>query len=55
MENLKMIDLQIPADDLAKLNAVSAIDLGFPGKFFREDGVRQNNYGGFYDRIIPRP
>src|ERR1700760_1056489 len=54
-ENLKMINLQLPPEDLAGLNTASAIDLGFPGKFFREDGVRQNNYGGFYDRIIPRP
>jgi aryl-alcohol dehydrogenase-like predicted oxidoreductase len=53
-ENLKCIDLSIPQKDLAKLDEASAIDLGFPGKFFKEDGVRQNNYGGFYDRIIPR-
>ena len=51
-ENLKVIDLLLPPDDLAKLNEVSDIDLGFPGKFFKEEGVRQNNYGGFYDRII---
>jgi aryl-alcohol dehydrogenase-like predicted oxidoreductase len=53
-ENLKMIDLQLSAEDMEKLNAASAIDLGFPGKFFREDGVRLNNYGGFYDKIVPR-
>ena len=53
-ENLKMIGLVLPPDDLAKLNDASAIDLGFPGKFFREEGVRQNNYGGFYDRIVHR-
>jgi aryl-alcohol dehydrogenase-like predicted oxidoreductase len=53
-ENLKMIDLVLPEDELRRLDEVSAIDLGFPGKFFREEGVRQNNYGGFYDRIIPR-
>jgi aryl-alcohol dehydrogenase-like predicted oxidoreductase len=51
-ENLKMIDLLLPQDELAKLNEASAIDLGFPGKFFKEEGVRQNNYGGFYDKII---
>lgn len=49
-----MIDLVLSPDDLRKLDEVSAVDLGFPGKFFREEGVRQNNYGGFYDRIIPR-
>jgi aryl-alcohol dehydrogenase-like predicted oxidoreductase len=53
-ENLKTIDLIIPGDDIEKLNGASAIDLGFPGRFFKEEGVRQNNFGGFYDRIIPR-
>jgi aryl-alcohol dehydrogenase-like predicted oxidoreductase len=53
-ENLKTIDLLIPGDDIEKLNGASAIDLGFPGRFFKEEGVRQNNFGGFYDRIIPR-
>ena len=53
-QNLKTIDLLIPGDDIEKLNGASAIDLGFPGKFFKEEGVRQNNFGGFYDRIIPR-
>jgi len=53
-DNLKMVDVVIPAEDLAKLNAASEIDLGFPGKFFKEDGVRQNNFGGFYDRIEKR-
>jgi len=53
-ENLQMVDLQLPEEELKRLEEASAIDLGFPGKFFREDGVRQNNYGGFYDRIIRR-
>jgi aryl-alcohol dehydrogenase-like predicted oxidoreductase len=53
-ENLRTVDLVLPPEDLATLNEASAIDLGFPGKFFREEGVRQNNYGGFYNRIIPR-
>ncbi len=53
-DNLKMIGLLLSPDDLHRLDAASAIDLGFPGKFFREEGVRQNNYGGFYDKIIPR-
>ena len=53
-DNLKMIDLVIPEEDMKRLDEVSAIDLGFPGKFFREDGVRQNNFGGFYDRIVKR-
>ena len=53
-DNLGTIGLVLPPEDLLHLNEVSAIDLGFPGKFFREEGVRQNNFGGFYDKIIPR-
>src|SRR5579872_921258 len=54
-ENLKMTDLTLDETALQRLDQASAIDLGFPGKFFREEGVRQNNFGGFYDRIIRRP
>jgi aryl-alcohol dehydrogenase-like predicted oxidoreductase len=53
-ENLKITDLTLPEEALRKLDEASAIDLGFPGKFFREEGVRQNNFGGFYDRVIKR-
>src|SRR6201996_1977355 len=53
-ENLKTIALTLIPEALKKLEEASAIDLGFPGKFFREEGVRQNNYGGFYDRINHR-
>lgn len=53
-ENLKTTDLTIPAEDMQRLDAVSSINLGFPGEFFKEDGVRQNNFGGFYDKIEKR-
>lgn len=53
-ENLRMVDLVLPEEEVRRLDEASAIDLGFPGKFFREEGVRQNNYGGFYDRIVSR-
>jgi len=53
-ENLRTIDLLLSAEDIAQLNEASAIDLGFPGKFFGEEAVRQNNFGGFYDRIARR-
>jgi len=53
-DNLKTVDLLLSPEDITKLNEASAIDLGFPGKFFREEGVRQNNFGGFHDRIVRR-
>lgn len=53
-QNLKAIDLVIPEEYMQHLDAVSAIDLGFPMKFFQEEAVRQNTYGGFYDKIEKR-
>jgi len=53
-QNLKTIDLVIPGEDMQRLDEISAIELGFPGKFFKEDAVRQNTYGGFYDKIEKR-
>ena len=53
-ENLKTTGLTIPAEDMQHLDEVSAIDLGFPGKFFTEEGVRLNTYGGFFDKIERR-
>jgi aryl-alcohol dehydrogenase-like predicted oxidoreductase len=53
-DNLEMIGLVIPQEDITRLNEASEIDLGFPGKFFKEEGVKQNNFGGFYDRIEKR-
>jgi aryl-alcohol dehydrogenase-like predicted oxidoreductase len=53
-ENLGMVGLVLPEEAVRRLDEASAIDLGFPGKFFREEGVRQNNFGGFYDRIVRR-
>jgi len=52
--NLKSIELVIPDEDIQRLNDASEIDLGFPNKFFKEEGVRLNNFGGFYDRIEKR-
>jgi aryl-alcohol dehydrogenase-like predicted oxidoreductase len=53
-ENLKTVDVIIPEEDMKHLDEVSKIDLGFPGEFFKEEGVRQNNFGGFFDRIEKR-
>ena len=53
-ENIKSTDLILSDVDINCLDEVSKIDLGFPGEFFKEEGVRLNNYGGFYDRIEKR-
>jgi len=53
-DNLKTVDVTLSDDHIKRLNNVSAIELGFPGDFFREEGVRNNTFGGFYDRVEKR-
>lgn len=53
-DNLKVTEVSLSADQMERLNKISAIELGFPGEFFQEAGVQKNNFGGFYDQIIRR-
>lgn len=50
-ENLKVADFVLEKDHIIRLDEVSKINLGFPGEFFKEDGVKMVTYGGFYDKI----
>jgi aryl-alcohol dehydrogenase-like predicted oxidoreductase len=53
-DNLKTIDISLTQEHLQKLDEVSAIQLGFPGDFFREEGVKLNTFGSFYDKVEKR-
>jgi aryl-alcohol dehydrogenase-like predicted oxidoreductase len=53
-DNLKPVIYIKRSDHLKKLDDASAITLGFPGDFFKEEGVRINSFGGFYDRVEKR-
>jgi diketogulonate reductase-like aldo/keto reductase len=53
-DNLKTVDITLSDTHLKKLNDASAIELGFPGDFFAEEGVKTNTFGGFYDRVEKR-
>jgi aryl-alcohol dehydrogenase-like predicted oxidoreductase len=53
-DNLKTLDVTLSSEHLKRLDEASAIELGFPGEFFREEGVRTNTFGGFYDRVGKR-
>jgi len=50
-ENLKTVSVLLTAVQMERLDKVSDIPLGFPGDFFKEEAVRMNNFGGFYDKI----
>lgn len=53
-DNLKTIDVTLNSEQLKKLQEASAISLGFPGDFFKEENVQINSFGGFYDRVEKR-
>jgi len=54
LDNLKTIDLTLSETQLKKIDEASAISLGFPGDFFKEDNVKLNSFGGFYDKVEKR-
>ena len=53
-DNLGVIGLQLNREHMQRLDQVSRIDLGFPGEFYREEGVKLANFGGFYDKVEKR-
>ena len=53
-DNLKTVDVTLAPEHLQKLSEASAIELGFPGDFFKEEGVKTNTFGGFYDKVEKR-
>jgi aryl-alcohol dehydrogenase-like predicted oxidoreductase len=53
-DNLQSLNIELSDDQITRLNEVSKIELGFPGDFFNEEGVKMVTYGGFYDKIEKR-
>lgn len=47
-DNLAAVDFTLPPEHIARLNAASAIALGFPHDFLASDGVREVVSGGTY-------
>lgn len=54
LNNLKCLDVVLSESHLERLNTASKIELGFPGDFFLEEGVKMVTYGGFYNNIEKR-
>ncbi len=54
LENLNCLDVNLSNEQINRLNQISKIELGFPGDFFLEEGVKNVLYGGFFDRIEKR-
>lgn len=54
LDNMKTVDVTLGSDHIKRLDEASAIKLGFPGDFFKEEGVKTNSFGGFYDKVEKR-
>lgn len=50
-ENFNCLQFELSAEPMAKLNALSAIDLGHPYSMFEYDSVRDIVFGGFGSQI----
>ena len=53
-DNLGCLDLELSADQLGRLEEVSAIDLGFPYGFLRSDMIKRLVYGPAYELVEDR-
>lgn len=51
-ENLASLDLELTKDQVAALNEASAIEMGFPHDFYRNEMVMGLVYGGMRDKIM---
>jgi aryl-alcohol dehydrogenase-like predicted oxidoreductase len=51
VDNLGSVDLQLSAEQMTRLNDVSKVDLGFPGRFFVGESARRLTSGGMYGQI----
>ena len=51
-DSLKAAEMDIPVEVLEKLDEASAIELGFPHDFLRQDGVKHVSFGGDRDKLV---
>ncbi|REA63121.1 aldo/keto reductase [Dyadobacter luteus] len=50
-DSLGCLSFEIPAEQMRKLNEVSQIELGFPHEFLKSDGVKEETFGGMYEKL----
>lgn len=50
-DSLKVVDIELNAEHMQRLEEASAIELGFPHDFLRGDGVKMVMHGGLADQI----
>jgi aryl-alcohol dehydrogenase-like predicted oxidoreductase len=50
-DSLGCLTFDIPEELMDQLNKVSKIELGFPHEFLKSDGVKEEAFGGLYDKL----
>ncbi len=50
-DSLGCLDFSLPEAALEKLNEISKIELGFPHEFLKSDGVKDQAFGGMYEKL----
>ncbi len=50
-ENLRFLDFELSPEHLARLDAVSRVQLGFPHDFLAQDYIRKAVHGDFWGRV----
>lgn len=50
-DNMKCLEWQLDAEQVTRLDAVSAVEMGFPTDFIQRKTVREFLHGGMFDRI----
>ncbi len=51
-DNLASLNLTLSDEQIAKLDAVSTIEMGFPRDFYERELVKNMVYGGMYDQLL---
>ncbi|MEM9324062.1 MAG: aldo/keto reductase [Bacteroidota bacterium] len=51
VDSMKAAEVSIPEEAMTRLNDASAIELGFPHDFLKQDGVKHVSFGGDRDKL----
>ena len=52
INNLKVLNIEIPEDAMNELDKLTAIDMGFPHNFLSKEEVKKVVYGGTHNHIV---
>ncbi|MCE7070339.1 MULTISPECIES: aldo/keto reductase [Dyadobacter] len=51
VDSLGCLSFKLPDEMIARLNEVSKIELGFPHEFLKSEGVKEEAFGGLYEKL----